>query len=294
MVDLDSVGGATEALSRKGTIKSIQASPWKMRPPARVASATLTATIVALQVKPTKAQGHDFAEVVLGFAALGFLTFLWMLWSLVSWLCRRRPAPEPEPEEEAAQEERAATPPPPREAHQGARLWLDPPAPEQEEAAQQPRGAHDPEPEGERTPGPPPVAQPPPAPPAVPRACRRRRGPEPLSGDNEWLYESTRGDKVHLFTNCNGLSSVPAEQILLGHRCVCAADPQGSDFLWKQFEARGGGVEMRYHGQERGCPFMQGPDTFRHRACLHCRNGHQSNKPGSARHNSRRWVPPGP
>ena len=51
---------------------------------------------------------------------------------------------------------------------------------------------------------------------------------------------------------------------------------------------------MRYHGQERGCPFMQGPDTFRHRVCLHCRNGHQSNKPGSARHNSRRWVPPGP
>ena len=54
------------------------------------------------------------------------------------------------------------------------------------------------------------------------------------------VYESTRGDKVHLFTNCDGLSSVPAEQILLGHRCVCAADPQGSDFLWKQFEAREG------------------------------------------------------
>ena len=69
MVDLDSVGGATEALSRKGTIKSIQASPWKMRPPARIASATLMATIVALQVRPAKAPGHNFAEVVLNFAA---------------------------------------------------------------------------------------------------------------------------------------------------------------------------------------------------------------------------------
>ena len=68
MVDLDSVEGATEALSRKGTIKSIQASPWKMRPPARVASATLTAT----KVKPAKAQGHDFAEVA--------ASLLWASW----------------------------------------------------------------------------------------------------------------------------------------------------------------------------------------------------------------------
>ena len=40
-----------------------------------------------------------------------------------------------------------------------------------------PRGAHEPEPEGERTPGPPPATSDTPR-----RARRRRRGPEPLSG----------------------------------------------------------------------------------------------------------------
>ena len=108
----------SKAPPKPWTIKSILASPWKVRPPTRMANATLMATIVALQVRPAKAQGHDFAKVVFGFAALGFLAFLWLLWGIVSWLCRRRPAQEP-PEEEAAQvEERAATPPPPRAARQ--------------------------------------------------------------------------------------------------------------------------------------------------------------------------------
>ncbi|CAE7237800.1 true, partial [Symbiodinium sp. CCMP2592] len=56
MVDLDAVAGATEALAQKGTIKTIQASPWKMRPPTKLASSALMATIVALQeaAKPKK------------------------------------------------------------------------------------------------------------------------------------------------------------------------------------------------------------------------------------------------
>ncbi|CAE7412262.1 RE2 [Symbiodinium sp. CCMP2592] len=250
MVDLDAVAGATEALAQKGTIKSIQASPWKMRPPTKLTS-----------------------------SAIGFLAFLWMLWGLVSWLCRcRRDRQEPEPEDEI---ERAAT-----------EVWLGPEAPQEAQqrgGGQQPRGAQEPEPEGERTPGPPPVAQaPPPPPPAAPRVRRRRRGPEPLSGDDEHLYETARGDKIHLFTNCNGLSSVPPDQILIGFRCHCAADPQNTEFLWTgfAFQVATGRVVRRYHGQQRGCPFMEGA-TIRHRVCLHCRNGHQSTKPGSAVNNSR-------
>ncbi|CAE7394224.1 RE2 [Symbiodinium sp. CCMP2592] len=262
MVDLDAVAGATEALAQKGTIKSIQASPWKMRPPTKLTSSALMATIVALQVRPAKAQGHDFAELVLGFAAFGFLAFLWMLWSLVSWLCRRRPErQEPEPEDEIEHHAEAC-----RRA-----------------AACSPKGHG----------GPPPAAAPPPPPPAAPRVRRRRRGPEPLSGDDEHLYETARGDKIHLFTNCNGLSSVPADQILIGFRCHCAADPQNTEFLWTgfAFQVATGRVVRRYHGQQRGCPFMQGA-TIRHRVCLHCRNGHQSTKPGSAVNNSRHWEHP--
>ncbi|CAE7208532.1 unnamed protein product [Symbiodinium sp. CCMP2592] len=124
MVDLDAVAGATEALAQKGTIKAIQASPWKMRPPTKLASSALMATIVALQVRPAKAQGHDFAELVLGFAALGFLAFLWMLWGLVSWLCRcRRDRQEPEPEDEIEHHaERAEEPP--RAAQRATEIWL--------------------------------------------------------------------------------------------------------------------------------------------------------------------------
>ncbi|CAE7226937.1 unnamed protein product [Symbiodinium sp. CCMP2592] len=158
MVDLDAVAGATEALAQKGTIKTIQASPWKMRPPTKLTSSALMATIVALQVRPAKAQGHDFAELVLGFAALGFLAFLWMLWGLVSWLCRcRRDRQEPEPEDEIEHHaERAEEPP--RAAQRATELWLGPEAPQEaqeERREQQPRGAQEPEPEGERTPGPP-------------------------------------------------------------------------------------------------------------------------------------------
>ncbi|CAE7772847.1 unnamed protein product [Symbiodinium sp. CCMP2592] len=138
MVDLDAVAGATEALAQKGTIKSIQASPWKMRPPTKPASSALMATIVALQVRPAKAQGHDFAELVLGFAALGFLAFLWMLWGLVSWLCRcRRDRQEPEPEEEIEHHaERAVEPP--RAAQRATEVWLGPEAPQE---AQEERSA---------------------------------------------------------------------------------------------------------------------------------------------------------
>ncbi|CAE7522738.1 unnamed protein product [Symbiodinium sp. CCMP2592] len=296
MVDLDAVAGATEALAQKGTIKTIQTSPWKMRPPTKLASSALMATIVALQVRPAKAQGHDFAELVLGFAALGFLAFLWMLWGLVSWLCRcRRDRQEPEPEDEIEHHaERAEEPP--RAAQRATEVWLGPEAPQEaqeERREQQPRGAQEPEPEGERTPGPPPAAAPPPPPPAAPRVRRRRRGPEPLSGDDEHLYETARGDKIHLFTNCNGLSSVPPDQILIGFRCHCAADPQNSEFLWTgfAFQVATGRVVRRYHGQQRGCPFMEGA-TIRHRVCLHCRNGHQSTKPGSAVNNSRQWGEP--
>ncbi|CAE7273855.1 unnamed protein product [Symbiodinium sp. CCMP2592] len=313
MVDLDAVAGAAEALAQKGTIKTIQASPWKMSPPTKLPSSALMATIVALQVRPAKAQGHDFAELVLGFAALGFLAFLWMLWGLVSWLCRcRRERHEPEPEAEVEHHaERAEEPP--RAAPRATEVWLRPEAPEEAQAeapnqaqaeapnqaqaqggGQQPRGAQEPEPEGERTPGPPPAAHvPPPPPPAAPRVRRRRRGPEPLSGDDEHLYETACGDRIHLFTNCNGLSSVPRDQILIGFRCHCAADPQNSEYLWTgfSFQVATGRVVRRYHGQQRGCPFMEGA-TMRHRVCLHCRNGHQSTKPGSAVNNSRLWVPP--
>ncbi|CAE7509096.1 unnamed protein product [Symbiodinium sp. CCMP2592] len=232
MVDLDAVAGATEALAQKGTIKSIQASPWKMRPPTKLASSALMATIVALQVRPAKAQGHDFAELVLGFAALGCLAFLWMLWGLVSWLCRcRRDRQEPEPEDEIEHHaERAEEPP--RAAQRATEVWLGP------------------------------------------EVRRRRRGPEPLSGDDEHVYETARGDKIHLFTNCNGLSS-------------------NTEYLWTgfAFQVATGRVVRRYHGQQRGCPFMEGA-TIRHRVCLHCRNGHQSTKPGSVVNNSRQWVPP--
>ncbi|CAE7213819.1 unnamed protein product [Symbiodinium sp. CCMP2592] len=262
MVDLDAVEGATEALAQKGTIKSIQASPWKMIPPTKLASSALMATIVALQVRPAKAQGHDFAELVLGFAALGFLAFLWMLWSFFSWLCRRRrERQEPEPEDEIEHHaERAEEPP--RAAQRATEIWL----------GAEPCGS--------------------PAP-AAPRVRHRRRGPEPLSGDDEQLYETARGDKIHLFTNCSGLSSVPPEQILIGYRCHCAADLQNSEYLWTGFayQVATGRVVRRYHGQQQGCPFMEGA-TIRHRACLHCRNGHPSSKPGSAQNNSRRWVPP--
>ena len=220
-----------------------------------MANATLMATIVALQVRPAKAQGHDFAEVVFGFAALGFLAFLWLLWGIVSWLCRRRPAQEP-PEEEAAQvEERAATPPPPRAARQRKALARATGARGGGTAAQDPRAA----PCGTAPPG--------------------GAGAE---DQNPFLVP---------------LREHPGRQSPFVHELQWTelrpggANPSGSP---QQFEARQGRVEMRHHGQEHGCPFMQGPDTFRHRVCLHCRNGHQSNKPGSARHCSRRWVPPGP
>ncbi|CAE7833776.1 unnamed protein product [Symbiodinium sp. CCMP2592] len=185
MVDLDAVAGATEALAQKGTIKSIQA------------------------------QGHDFAELVLGFAALGFLAFLWMLWGLVSWLCRcRRDRQEPELEDEIEHHaERAEEPP--RAAQRATEVWLGPEAPQEaqeERREQQPRGAQ---------------------------------------------------------------------------------DPQNTEFLWTgfAFQVATGRVVRRYHGQQRGCPFMEGA-TIRHRVCLHCRNGHQSTKPGSAVNNSRHWEPP--
>ncbi|CAE7562226.1 unnamed protein product [Symbiodinium sp. CCMP2592] len=128
MVDLDAVAGATEALAQKGTIKSIQASPWKMRPPTKLASSALMATIVALQVRPAKAQGHDFAELVLGFAAL------------VSWLCRcRRDRQEPEPEEEIEHHaERAEEPP--RAAQRATEVWLGPEAPQEAQEERADRG----------------------------------------------------------------------------------------------------------------------------------------------------------
>ncbi|CAE7722011.1 unnamed protein product [Symbiodinium sp. CCMP2592] len=210
MVDLDAVAGATEALAQKGTIKTIQASPWKMRPPTKLTSSALMATIVALQVRPAKAQGHDFAEL------------------------------EPEPEEEIEHHaERAEEPP--RAARRATEVWLGPEAPQEaqgERREQQPRGAQEAEPEGERTPGPPPAAAPPPPPPAAPRH----------------LYETARGDKIHLFTNCNGLSSVPPDQVLIGFRCHCAADPQNSEFLWTgfAFQVATGRVVRRYHGQQQG------------------------------------------
>ncbi|CAE6971006.1 RE2 [Symbiodinium sp. CCMP2592] len=147
MVDLDAVAGAAEALAQKGTIKTIQASPWKMSPPTKLPSSALMATIVALQVRPAKAQGHDFAELVLGFAALGFLAFLWMF-------CR----PEAPEEAQAEAPNQAQAEAPNQAQAQGG--------------GQQPRGAQEPEPEGERTPGPPPAAHvPPPPPPAAPRAA---------------------------------------------------------------------------------------------------------------------------
>ncbi|CAE7681372.1 unnamed protein product [Symbiodinium sp. CCMP2592] len=62
MVDLDAVAGATEALAQKGTIKSIQASTWKMRPPTKLTSSALMATIVALQEPEPEDEIEHHAE----------------------------------------------------------------------------------------------------------------------------------------------------------------------------------------------------------------------------------------
>ncbi|CAE7837865.1 unnamed protein product [Symbiodinium sp. CCMP2592] len=222
MVDLDAVAGATEALAQKGTIKSIQASPWKM--------------------------------------------------------CRRD-RQEPEPEDEI-------------EHH--AERAEEPPRAQQRGGEQKKRGLKS---QSLRASGPQvrPLRQTLHHHRRPQHQGRRCRGPE-LSGDDEHLYETARGDKIHLFTNCNGLSSVPPDQVLIGFRCHCghcAADPQNSEFLWTglAFQVATGRVVRRYHGQQRGCPFMEGA-TIRHRVCLHCRNGHQSTKPGSAVNNSRQRVPP--